>query len=117
MAVTTSALQIEHQFQIFHKQNPLVYQALVEHAMALRAAGVTRYSIGALFEVIRYNAYLDTEDPSSPWKLNNSFRSLYARKLMAEFPELRDFFRTRERRSKRRVIFCPDPITPEPALS
>lgn len=104
MRTTTAYERIRHSFQRFHERNPLVYKALVEHALALKAAGVERYSIKALFEVVRYNAYLDTTDPNSPWKLNNNYTAEYARKIMKEHPILDGFFRTRECRSRRRVI-------------
>lgn len=91
-------------FSEFLRSNPHVYEALVEHALALKAAGVKHYSIKALFEVCRYNAYLTTNDPASCYKLNNSYTSLFARHLMKTQPELNGFFRLRKRHPRPRRL-------------
>lgn len=94
--------RIERDFWAFHIANPHVYAELREHALALRHRGRSHYGIKALFEVVRFHRALDTTDKCSEWKLNNSYTALYARLLMANEPELRDFFRTRVRRAPHR---------------
>jgi hypothetical protein len=49
-----------------------------------------------LFEVMRWNWFMTTTDPDSDFKLNNNYRSRYARKLMDEYPELDGIFEVRE---------------------
>ena len=58
----------------------------MELAREARMRGHRTYSLYAIWEVYRW---------SHDTPLNNSFRSRYARKIMAEIPELRDFFETR----------------------
>jgi len=49
-----------------------------------------------LFGVVRYDHALRTDvDPAEPFKLNNNYRAFYARKIMAEVPELAGFFEVR----------------------
>jgi hypothetical protein len=63
-------------------------------ALAVLKAGKDRYGIAALYETLRYTALVTSGES---YKLNNNFRALYARKLMAENAELAGFFWTRER--------------------
>lgn len=88
--------RIEREFWEFHLANPRVYEELRDHALHLRRKGRAHYGIGALFEVVRFHRAMQTR--SSALKLNNNYRALYARLLMENEPELRDFFRTRARR-------------------
>ena len=64
----------------------------------MRRRGVTQYGIGGLFEVLRWQRRMETVDPASDYKLNNNYRSFYARLLMEREPELRDFFELRSLR-------------------
>lgn len=91
--------RIERDFWAFHVSNPRVYDELRDHALELRRRGRSHYGIKALYEVVRFHRAMNTTDKCSEWKLNNSFTALYARMLMANEPELRDFFRTRIRRA------------------
>lgn len=91
--------RIERDFWAFHIANPRVYTELREHALELRRKGRTHYGIKALFEVVRFHRALQTTDKCKEWKINNNYSALYARLLMDNEPELRDFFRTRIRRA------------------
>jgi hypothetical protein len=91
--------RIERDFWAFHIANPRVYTELREHALHLRRKGRTHYGIKALFEVVRFHRALETTDKCAEWKMNNNYSALYARLLMANEPELCDFFRTRSRRA------------------
>ena len=78
----------------FHAQNPQVFRAIAELALRLRARGVKRGSISMLFETLRYRAL---ETHGDKYKLNNSFRAWYARRVMLLYPtRLAGFFETRE---------------------
>lgn len=85
----------EARFLEFHESNPHVYSALREMALALKRAGHDRWGIKNLYERLRYDMALKTTE-SQP-SLNNNWTSYYARKLMAENPELANFFETRDR--------------------
>lgn len=94
-------MRVDHgaQFWDFHLNNPGVYCELVELAHELRKKGYRKCGIGMLFEVLRWQRMLKTIDASSDFKLNNNYRSRYARLIMAKEPDLREFFELRELRS------------------
>lgn len=92
---TPGRLTLEEEFRLFHDNNPHVYAALRELALDLVRRGVRRYSIAGLFEVLRYQRSLATDDPASAFKLNNDYRSFYARELMRREPRLAGFFELR----------------------
>ena len=79
-------------------QNPRLMPALHELCHQAKARGYTNWSVGALFEVLRWQTALTTGDLGL--KINNNHRALAARDLMAEYPELDGFFRTRERKPR-----------------
>lgn len=93
----TRRLTIAEQFMAFHKANPNVYIALRKLALNLLATGRKRGSINQLFEVLRYEYALRTQ--GDEYKLNNNYRSHYARLLMQSEPLLRGWFETRDLRS------------------
>jgi hypothetical protein len=92
----TPTNRLDLAFAAFHAANPGVYEAL--RRLALRAVdkGHTTIGIGMLWEALRWEVFVDAVDPSqAEWKLNNSYRSRYARLLMASEPKLRFAFETR----------------------
>lgn len=86
-------LSNREKFEQFHAQNPEVYRQIVREARKLKAAGWRHFGIAAIFEALRYRAALRTANDS--FKLNNNFRSFYARLIMREYPDLDGFFRVR----------------------
>jgi hypothetical protein len=88
---------LQEAFERFHRENPQVYDELVGMARRWRRSGHERCGIGMLFEVLRYRYGLRTA--GDEFKLNNNYRSRYARKIMAEHPDLDGFFETRELQS------------------
>lgn len=89
---------IREQFELFDEVNPHVYQHLRRLALEVAARGTTRWGIGNLFEVLRWQSSVATT--GDPYKLNNNFRSHYARKLMANEPMLEGMFEVRRLRSE-----------------
>lgn len=85
---------IDQAFFAFHHANPDVYVALVKLARQWKAAGHDRCSIAMLFEVLRFDVGLKTASTDG-LKLNNSFRSRYARIIQANEPDLKGLFETR----------------------
>jgi hypothetical protein len=83
---------IDEAFAVFHAENPQVYEELKMLALRARRRGATRIGIGMLFEVLRWRQTLRTDGDA--YKLNNNYRSRYARMLMRE-PELAGCFETR----------------------
>lgn len=86
---------IEESFQAFHSANSWVYAALVRLARDMHRRGRRRIGIGMLFEVLRWQHSLATVDASSDFKLNNNYRSRYARLIMDSESDLAGIFETR----------------------
>lgn len=85
---------IEVQFLAFHAMNPWVYERLIAMTRDLKDRGHTRIGMAMLFEVLRWQAAMSTVH-ADDFKLNNNFRSRYARKIMADHPDLDGIFETR----------------------
>lgn len=85
---------IQARFGEFHSAHPEVYKELVRLAFELKERGFKHAGMKFLFERVRW--FFWVERGESDFKLNNNFHSRYARKIMAEYPELEGFFETRE---------------------
>ncbi len=90
---------IEERFEAFHQSNPWVYRRLVELAHQLHRRGRKHLGIGMLWEVLRWSYFLETDDPTSDFKLNDHFRSRYARLIMDSERDLEGIFETRRLRA------------------
>lgn len=90
---------IEEQFQAFHQTNPNVFFELIGLAEQLRRAGHMRGSMKMLFEVLRWERMIQTDDPSSEFKLNNNYTSHYARLIIDTHPRFEGFFELRSLRN------------------
>ncbi len=90
---------IEEAFDEFHRANPHVYEELVKLARHAKQRGFAHYGIGALYEVFRWERGPTTKDDDG-YAVNNNYRAIYARRIMAECPDLAGFFTTRARRSE-----------------
>ena len=78
----------------FDDANPQVYRLLRELALDLVHRGHRVIGIGMLFEVVRWQHAMRTTDDTG-YKLNNSYRAHYARRLMKDEPELQGVFNLR----------------------
>ena len=92
-------MTIQDKFEAFHEKNPHVYANLVKLARQLHEKGHDVIGIGMLFEVLRWNFMLKTDDPNSVFKLNNNYRSRYARLIMDTEKDLDGIFAGREVKS------------------
>lgn len=95
--VKSKELLLSERFTIFHYKNPKVYEMLVRLARRAVATGKQRIGIGMLWEVMRWEMWLETS--GDDFKLNNSFRSRYARLIMKTCPDLAEVFETRKLKS------------------
>lgn len=66
-------------------------------AFRLVVKGIRRWGAKALWETLRYELAISSDANVRDFVLNNNFTAWYARELMANEPELTDFFETRER--------------------
>ena len=82
-------------FVAFHEANPQVYENLEGLARGLHDAGRQRIGMKMLFEVVRWQHYMMTSDPSSEFKLNNNYTAHYARLLMSRNSGWENLFETR----------------------
>lgn len=90
---------IQRRFEEFHEANPWVYVTLVALARDLHRRGHNRMGIGMLWEVLRWQYMRRTVDPNSSFKLNDHYRSRYARMIQAQCPDLADAFQIRTLRA------------------
>lgn len=89
---------LQERFEAFHAANPWVLTELERMTRELVAAGRTRIGIGMLFEVLRWEH--DRRAPADRhFRLNNSYRSRYARLIVARNPQWADLFEMRELRA------------------
>lgn len=91
-------LTIQERFEAFHQANPWVYEAMVSLTRDWLARGHRRLGVGMLQEVLRWQ-YGRATVGGDEFKLNDHFRSRYARLLIAEHPEFAGVFETRRLRA------------------
>lgn len=89
---------IDSRFRTFHRENPHVYQILVRLAREARTRGKTRLGVKALWERMRWDIWMQTEDDDE-FKLNNNFTSRYARLIVRQEPDIAGMFELRALRS------------------
>lgn len=77
--------ETREKFQKFHRENPHVYTTLALKTQQLVKAGHRRVGIGMLFEVLRWDYMLQTND--EPFKLNNNYRAYYSRLIEHNNPD------------------------------
>ena len=90
-------MNLLEKFEIYHAENPVVYELFKEFARKARNAGFDSYSSKAIFERLRWHMNIETK--GDPFKLNNNYTSFYARMMMDDLPAYNTFFNTREQRN------------------
>ena len=81
----------ETAFDRFHSDNPRVYQVLVRLAREwVNRFGSHNLGVATLYETARWQITLATND--AEFRLNNNWRSYYARLIMAQEPDLAGLF-------------------------
>jgi hypothetical protein len=86
---------IGESFEMFHELNPSVYRNLVLLCRQLAGRGRRKIGMKMVFEVLRWNYMLATEDPNSEYRLNNNYTSRYARLIGQQESDLAGLFETR----------------------
>lgn len=89
---------IQEAFERFHASNPRVYELLCRFARELRRAGHDHGGIGMIWERMRWEVVTGSSDDAG-FKLNNNYRSRYARLIHRQESDLDGFFSTRELRA------------------
>lgn len=94
---------IEGRFLAFHQAHPEVYEELRDLALALAAEGWTHFGVSTCWEVLRYRTMLGAKPEEDRFKLNDNYKSRYARLLADQVPALREVFELRALRSAARL--------------
>jgi len=90
--IIAAMTELNREFNSFNRRNPSVYTKLLELSLRLKRVGASKYGMKALFEILRFNALLQSD---KKFELNNSYAPYYARLLMQNEPSLDGFFRIR----------------------
>lgn len=88
-------------FALYHEENPHVYARFKEYVHRIRLTGREKYSAWVVIQVIRWEH--DVASRGEVFKINNDFIALYARMLIAEYPEFETFLELRSMRSVRKL--------------
>lgn len=89
-------MTIQERFERFHEKHPEVYDLLVSLARRWRQRGTDRWGIDAAFSVLRWEQRIaGLPDAAEEYKLNDHYRSRYARLIMQQEADLEDVFEIR----------------------
>ena len=94
-------MSLETEFLSYHAENPHVYEYVDQFAREAIRAGYNNFSIGCIWERIRWEIAMKTRDEN--FKLPNNHRAYYARLWMRKNPSHTGFFRTAVLRSARYI--------------
>lgn len=83
---------ILEKFLQHHKENPHIYELFKRFSYEAKSRW-SHFGAGAIFERMRWET--DAHSADGQFKLNNNFRSCYARLLIEEESMFKDFFETR----------------------
>ena len=83
----------KHNFAKFHSSNPDVYKIFADLARKMKNSGKKKYSAETLVNVIRWEKDLVTY--GDRFKINNNYRSIYARMFVYFNPKFKGFFEMR----------------------
>lgn len=67
----------------FHDANPDIYDALVAKTWEIKGRGHEGFGFPMVWEIVRYETEYQT-DGGGEYRMNNNFRSAFARAIMAE---------------------------------
>lgn len=81
----TVAPHIKEKFIEYHENNPHVFQLFLKYARELSKANRRHYGVVAISERIRW--HLNVETTGDEFKINNNYRSCYARLLVSKYPD------------------------------
>lgn len=82
-------------FATFHEANPRVYDELLALARMVRQRGYEQFGVRAIWERLRWRNQFEVNPGDEPFKLNDHFKELYARLVMAREPDMAGFFTVR----------------------
>ena len=86
---------IDAAFLRFHGENPHIYAELVKLCRQARQQGHGKIGMKMLWEVMRWNLWLQVKTDDEEFRLNNIYTSRYARLIMKNEPGLENIFNLR----------------------
>lgn len=89
---------VGRRFDRFHESHHEVYEGLLALTRKYHSAG-RRRGISFFVEVLRHSFFMEGRDDQG-FKLNNDFRSRYARLIEERNPDLAGYFRKRRLRAR-----------------
>lgn len=81
-------------YKKWDEKNPHFYPLFERFALQLADRGHRQIGVALIFERIRWESMIRTD--GEPWKLNNNYRAIYARRFMRDHPRFDELFRLRE---------------------
>ena len=93
------AAPAEQRFEEFHGRHPQVYDKLVALAREAKRRGHRQWAARSAWELIRWEFAVPRDD-GEQFKLNDHYIAYYARRIMADEPDLAGFFETRKLKSE-----------------
>lgn len=87
---------IQERFEQCDQAHPEMYREFRVIAYDLLWRGRRHYRSKAILELIHYHRILRGQDENEPFKINNTYSSRYARKLINEDERFSRFFELRE---------------------
>ena len=109
----TRAKEIEAQAEKFHADHPRVWELFDFFTRQAIDRGFKHYSATAVCERIRWETDEADVDGTSTFKVNNNYRTYYARWWMEENPQHAGFFRRRELVSAKHLAVDMEPLGPD----
>jgi len=94
-----SGMQLYNEWLVYHANNPHIYRLVCRFADEAMRAGHSRFGIGAIWERVRWEVAMTTNDEN--FKMPNNHRAYYARHWLRHHPDNAGFFRISELRSQR----------------
>jgi len=79
-------------FEVYHAEHPEVFAQFRLKALNIKHYGFKKYSHVTIIEAIRWDVDIGG---GKPFKINNDFKSLYARLMIDKYPEFEGFFELR----------------------
>ncbi|MCG8394222.1 MAG: hypothetical protein MI745_14180 [Pseudomonadales bacterium] len=85
-------------FEDYHNANPHIYALFLRYTFELIAAGRKHYGAKGVMERIRFHTAICSDEVL---KVNNNYTAGYARMFAKQYPQHKDFFKTRKLTSNR----------------
>lgn len=91
---------IQEQFEEFHRRNPEVFALLERYTKQVYERGRGRTGIRMIWERMRWEVMMTTDDPNRDYKFNDHYTSRYVRLLVEVHPEWDHLFEKRRLRAR-----------------